>query len=255
MPEVATVVREVRPETDRAATLRLDLGGAPFPYRPGQYVTIDPRQFGALAGAIREREARRGWPEGPACFALSSDGTDPGTLEITLKDSGTGALLAPWLLREARAGLGIAVAGPGGRYCLPEAPPPGIEGFLHVCAGSGVAPNRGMIRHALARGWPQRHLLLLQDRSEEEVLFKAEWPDLLARHPGRFRIRHAFSRAEPLGEEVARSGMEGWLDPARSIAWVCGPGASRDGRVSFLARWRGLLLALGFASESIRSEP
>ncbi|MFN3487061.1 MAG: hypothetical protein ACK44W_16470, partial [Planctomycetota bacterium] len=55
----------MRPETPDAATLRLDLGGAPFPYRPGQYIEIDPHQFPELAAEIARREEARGMLEPP----------------------------------------------------------------------------------------------------------------------------------------------------------------------------------------------
>ena len=64
MDHFVTTVREVQPETPDAVTLRLDLCGVRFAYRPGQYVTIDPRQFDAL------REANLS----PGCYSLSSDG-------------------------------------------------------------------------------------------------------------------------------------------------------------------------------------
>src|SRR5438105_1282542 len=45
MPEVTTTVAKVSRETPDAVTLRLDLAGATFLYRPGQYIEIDPHQF------------------------------------------------------------------------------------------------------------------------------------------------------------------------------------------------------------------
>ena len=115
-----TTLSEVRRESADASTLRLDLGGAPFEYRPGQYVMISPHQFEALGPAIREREEARGKKEGPGYFSLSSDATDARAVEITVKArSSTATPLPHFLAREARPGLKIELTGPGGRYALP----------------------------------------------------------------------------------------------------------------------------------------
>ncbi len=266
----------VRPEAPGAATLRLDLGNESFPYRPGQYVEIDPHQFPELGAEIARREEARGMPEPPRGFSLASDGLDPRFLEISVKEERRGTLpplLTPLLVRGLAPGREIVLRGPFGSYGLPEAPPEGITGFLHLCAGSGVAPNRGMIRHALGRGWPQRHLLILQNRAEEDVFYQDEWPALRARHPDRFRLRLLFSRTrgERATVELVRSEMEGFLDPAASLAFVCGPNRPREAagpdgsrrrEPGFCDLWcgpprrrqEGLLARLGFTPERIRTE-
>jgi ferredoxin-NADP reductase len=238
-----TTLSAVLPQTPSAATLRLDLGGAAFPYRPGQYVTLDPRQFEALAPAIAAREAERGKREGLAYFSLSSDGLDPASIEITVKDAG--GVLAPFLVREARPGLKVSVGAAAGGYVLPE-PEAGVDGCLHLCAGSGVAPNRGILRHALGRGDPRRHLLVLQDRAPEEVLFRSDWEELKASHADRFRVRHVYSRSagERIDEALLRREMGAYLDPARTVALICGPGRGK-GRPGFVDDWRARLAAMG----------
>src|SRR5262245_31438802 len=205
---IQTTVAGTRRESPQAVTLRLDLAGAPFEYRPGQYVTIDPYQFEALGPALREREATRGKREGLGYFSLSSDATDAGQVEITVKAPPAGPPLPQYLVRDVRPGQRLAFQGPAGRYCLPASPPADVKGFLHLCAGSGVAPNRGMIRHALAKGWPQVHVLVLQERSEEDVLFRDEWRDLLARHASKLRIRSVFSsKKEYVSREILGEAM------------------------------------------------
>ena len=270
MPEVTATVAERRPETSDAATLKLDLGGAPFAYRPGQYVEIDPHQFPELAERIAALEAAKGMPESPRGFSLSSDGSDPRFLEISVKAEKGGtypAVLSPWLVREARPGLRITLTGPRGKYCLPDSPP-AATGFLHVCAGSGVAPNRGMIRDALRRGWPQKHLLVLQNRSEADVFYRAEWPALASSHPGLLKVRHVFSvsAGEHVSADLVRREMEGFLDPASSMALVCGPNRPREGaggrEPGFCELWcgnprrkvDGFLARLGFTPDRVLTE-
>jgi ferredoxin-NADP reductase len=259
MGEIRTTLREKKVETPAAVTLRLDLDGAPFEYRPGQYIMIDPHQFEELGPEIREREAQRGKPLGPGYFSLSSDATDPMTLEITVKIPGEGppAMLPTFLVRRLQEGRAVTVQGPAGKYHLPEEPPAGISGFLHLCAGGAVAPNRGMIRHALARNWPQRHLLLVQDRSEHDALFRREFEDLVRQHPDALRVRHLHTRSkqQALSAERIRSEAAGFVELGACWAFVCGPNHPRPDGPGFVDRVRAMLSAtLGFTPERIRTE-
>jgi ferredoxin-NADP reductase len=275
MAEVTVTVAEVRRETADAATLKLDLGGEAFPYRPGQYIEIDPHQFPELAEQIASLEAAKGMPESPRGFSLSSDGSDPRFLEITVKEEKGGKfppVVSPWFVRQAAPGRKIALSGPNGTYGLPETPP-AATGFLHLCAGSGVAPNRGMIRYALGRGWPQRHLLVLQNRTEADVFYRGEWPELMKRHEGRLKVRHVWSvtSKEHVSVDLVRKEMAGFLEGGTSMALVCGPNRPRevvgpDGakcrEPGFCELWcgnprkkvDGFLAQLGFTPDRIRTE-
>jgi 3-ketosteroid 9alpha-monooxygenase subunit B len=256
--DVHAVLRELRRESADAGTLRLDLQGTPFPYRAGQYVLVDPHQFDDLADEIRVREAQRGKPLGPGYFSLSSDALDPSVLEITVKVSPSAppGLLPAFLLRLV-PGRWVWIRGPGGSYGLPEEPPPGITGFLHLCAGSGIAPNRGMIRHALGRGWPQKHLLLQQDRTASDILFRSEWALLSEKHPEQFRVRHILSgdEREYIHSELLRRLAGGFLDLHETWAFICGPNTPRPDGTGFVDRTREMLKsAFGFSAEHIRAE-
>lgn len=259
MAEVTTTVRDLRTESPSAATVRLDLGGAAFPYRPGQYITIDPHQFEDLAAEIREKETQRGKPLGPGYFSLSSDGLDPTLLEFTVKlpVDGPPSMLPKYLMAGLHEGRKVRVAGPGGKYGLPDSPPADVSGFLHICAGSGVAPNRGMIRHALTRKWPQRHLLLVQDREEPDALFRREFGDLAARHKDGFRFRHFFTRSTPdrISAQAIRDAASGYLDFGSTWAFICGPNTARPDGPGFVDRIRQLLVAeFGLPGDRIRTE-
>jgi len=245
-------VRSVRPEGPEAVTLRLEVEG--FRYRPGQHLRIDPWQFEALGPRLREREAARGRKDGASYFSISSDGLEDRVVEFTPRRprDGREALVAVHLVREARPGMTISLEGPGGAYCLPEESPPGVDRFVHVCAGSGVAPNRGMIRHAIGRGWPQRHLLVLQERGPEDVLFGRDWEEL-GRDP-RFRLRTLFSKkgGEYLSEGLLR--RETGAEVSAAIGLVSGPNETRDGRPGFCDHAVACLRALGIPAGRILRE-
>ncbi|HVR87457.1 MAG TPA: oxidoreductase, partial [Planctomycetota bacterium] len=192
-------------------TLRLNLGDTPFPYRPGQYIEIDPHQFEELASTLGQLEAEKGMPETPRAFSLCSDASESRFLEISVKEEKQARyvpVLTPFLVRRLARGRRISITGPSGRYCMPEEPPP-TASFLHLCAGSGVSPNRGMIRYALGREWPQKHLLILQNRTEKDIFYRDEWSAISAQHGDRFRIRHVLSApgGEHVTPDIVRSAM------------------------------------------------
>lgn len=274
--EIETVVSEVHRETPDAVTVRLDLQGTPFRYKAGQSIEIDPHQFRDLADRLDEAEAAKGLPESPRRYSLCSDPSDPGFLEISVKEDRGGRfppVLSPWIVRRIKAGQAVRIAGPFGGYHLPDHPPETRSGFLHLCAGSGVAPNRGMIRHALGRGWPHRHLLILQNRTESDIFYHDEWEELVRRHPDRLKVRHVFSvpQGQHVDVELLHREMEGFLEGSSAQAMVCGPNrarefvGSRGTRIrfpGFCELWcgnprrnaEGLLLQVGFTPDRILTE-
>lgn len=252
MQNAEAVLRRRRRETASAATLELEFRGPGFAYRPGQHLRIDPHQFTALVGPLADRAAKRGKPEGPAYFAISSDGLSDGVLEITVKlGRPGGSPITNWLLEGLPEGGSIRLEGAGGSYGYPDPLPADVDAFVHVCAGSGVAPDRGMIRHALAKGWAQRQLLILQERGPADVIFAREWEELGA--DGRFRFRPLYSsEGRRVSTELVREALAGCADPARSIAFVCGPNEPREGRPGWADQATRALSEAGFAPDRIR---
>ncbi|HYE99171.1 MAG TPA: hypothetical protein VEJ18_09690, partial [Planctomycetota bacterium] len=178
-------------------------------------------------------------------------------VEVTVKvvPKAAGSPLPPFLLERARPGLEIRLGPAAGRYVYPEPLPEGIRGVVHVCAGSGAAPNRGLIRCALGRGWPLRHLLVLQDRLPQDVLYRGEWPDLEARYPDRFRLRvRLSSRGEYVDAADLAVALGGWLEPTAVLAFVCGPNYPRASAPGFVDLARRELAAAGIPPDRIRWE-
>ena len=248
---------EVRAQTPTSATLAFSAPG--FTHRPGQWIRIDPAQFVELGEALRARAERRGKPEGPAYFSTSSDGLTPGRVEITVKrpEAPDASPLPAHLIRGLQPGRKVSIDGPGGSYGYPEPLPAGLAGVIHVCAGSGVAPNRGLIRHALGKGWPLKHLLILQDRTPETRLFRAEWEELEASDPDRFRLRGVHSRtgdAEYVSAGLIEEAARGYVDPAAALGLVCGPNAPRGGSPGFCDLAKASLREAGVPAERIRGE-
>lgn len=221
----------VSPATPRAVHVRLRLD-APFAFQPGQAALIGThgvegrRPYSIAVGP--EEAARTGTLE--FLIGIGSDGT-PGPH-----------------LRHMDAGARVDVDGPLGTFTFPAAP--AERSFLFVAGGSGIAPLRSMLHHALAvdRGWQVS--LAYSARLPEELAFDAELRTLAessglhyyataTRHTGdgwsggRTRIDRAL-----LAQCVA--------DPA-TLCFVCGP----ESLVHDVPR---LLRELGVAGDRIRVE-
>lgn len=273
---LTTTVSAVTHETYNVATVRMDLGGQTFDYKPGQAVNIDPNQFAALADLIQLHEAKTGQPVMPRAFSLSSNPLEKGFIEITVKEEENHdlpPLLSPYFVHRLKEGEKITIMGPFGLYTLPDAPDPAVTGFIHICAGSGVAPNRGIMKYALSKGLPQKHVLFYQNRTPNDIIFRREWGQLERHYAGQVKIVHVISRPQAgkekwygrtgyVNEDLIRAELEGMFDLAGAMAFVCGPNRPRDGGPGFLDKYAGnkrknqigLLGRLGLPFERIRTE-
>src|SRR5262245_56174141 len=120
-------INDVLPATPRARVVRIDLGGASFPYAPGQAVFIakhgpDRRRPYSTASAPEDVE-RDGWLE--LLVGVDADGRPGPHLELD-------------------AGTLVDIEGPIGRFTFPAAPDE--ERFVFIAGGTGIAPLRSMLR-------------------------------------------------------------------------------------------------------------
>ena len=122
-------IREVLPSTPRAAVVRISLEGSAFPYLPGQALLVGshghPRRPYSIADA--PAQARR-----DDCLELL----------VGLDADG---LAGPHLMLES--GRLVDLEGPIGNFTFPEHP--AERRFLFIAGGTGIAPLRSMLRHAL----------------------------------------------------------------------------------------------------------
>ena len=221
----------VRPEAPRTATIRLSLD-EPFGFRPGQAILIDPSQFG-----------KSGKPRG---FSCASHPGEKEFVEITVKAAG--GVLAPYLIEKLRKGDKVEFTGPIGTLTLPDSIPEGIAGAVHVAAGSGVVPIRSIIRHSLHEQSGLRHLLFLQNRTEEDIIYRGEWRSMEMKHPELLKVVHALSHERKyLDLAVIGRGMEEFLTAGECLAFVCGP-------KGFLESVLGVLIDLGIPRERVIRE-
>ena len=234
MPTTGLVlpVGSVRQVTTRERVVTLDLGGRPFPFVAGQVVEL---------GTTDQPERK---PYSIACSPGQMQRS--GVLEFLIQfehDRG----VSPHLL-DLVPGRLIGAGAPAGTFTWP--PHPHRRHVLFVAGGTGIAPIRSMIAHALEEGYPGRLVLVYSVRSERDLAFADEfaaWADA-----GRVAFRTLVTR----GETSSPATWRGRLDRTRlatlvtdpeTLCYLCGP-------ESLLEEVPAMLGELGVARSRIRVE-
>jgi ferredoxin-NADP reductase len=224
-------IREIVPATPRARIVRIELGDRPFPYRAGQALLVashghQRRRPYSIAAAPEDAERER-------CLEL--------LVAVDAADSpGPHLALEPGSL--------VDVEGPLGRFTFPDAPDE--RRFLFIAGGTGIAPLRAMLRHAIGRrDW--QIALFYSARTPEEFAYETELRQLA--RAGRIEFRQTVTREVGPGGWSGTRGRIGEADlgplvhdPA-TLCFVCGPPALVDDMPAVLER-------LGVARLRIRIE-
>jgi NAD(P)H-flavin reductase len=225
-------IREVLRATPRARILRLRLDphGQPFDYAPGQAVLVgthgQPKRRPYSIAAAPEDMRRDGWLE--LLIGVERDG-QPGD-HLTLA-----------------AGALVDVEGPLGSFTFPAAP---VERrFVFIAGGTGIAPLRAMLRHALVI--PHRDIgLFYSARTPDEFAYEEELRTLA--EAGSIVLRQTVTRANNRDWSGARGRLDRAAlselvhDPA-TLCFVCGPPA-------LVAEMPAHLTELGITRDRIRIE-
>jgi ferredoxin-NADP reductase len=224
-------VRENLAVTRRARLLRLDLQGRPFAFRAGQAVLAglhgQPVRRPYSIASAPEETARDGWLE--LLVQIEEDGRVPAHLP-----EGVGALMD--------------VEGPIGSFGFPDDPPE--RSFLFVAGGTGIAPLRAMLHHALAARPDATIGVLYSARAADEFAYEEELRGLAAR--GRIRLRQTVTRAAapawttPPGR-IDRAMLASMLPGPETRCFVCGP-------ESLVQQIPALLQELGVTPERIHTD-
>ena len=224
-------ISEVVNATPRAKVVRLDLGDQKFPYLPGQALLIaahgcEPRRPYSIAGAPEDAERER-YLE--LLVGVDADGS-PGTHLILER------------------GAFVDVEGPLGRFTFP--PRPEEDRFVFIAGGTGIAPLRAMLRHALHE--PHRHIgLFYSARTPNDFAYEGEFQSLA--REGRIELRQTVTREVASPEwsgtrgRIGREQLAPLIHDRATMCFICGPPAL----VEDMPR---VLDELGIARERIRIE-
>ena len=200
-------IREAIAATPRAHIIKLDLEGQSFPYLAGQAAYLQPQ------GAEKRR---------PYSIASAPEETaQHGLIEFLVQTGSDGSSgLTPDLVRP---GTPVAINGPLGSFTFPAHPRE--RRFVFIAGGTGIAPLRAMLHHALAI--PHREVgVFYSARTPDEFAYQDELRALAA--SGRIELRQTVTRT--VGDQW--SGARGRIDRAElqrlihdpeTLCFVCGP--------------------------------
>jgi ferredoxin-NADP reductase len=229
---LATEVVDAVQETPRVRTLVLDAEGWQG-HRAGQHVDV---RLTAEDGYQAERS-----------YSIASA---PGqALALTVERLEDGEV-SPYFVDEVRERDRFELRGPIGGYFVWDG---GVGPLLLVGGGSGVVPLMSMIRHRAASGDETPVRLLYSSRTYEDVIYRAELDELVAREDG-FEAFQTLTRSQPEGW----GGYSRRVDVAmlRDVAWPAHeqPRVFVCGSTRFVDAAADGLLELGYEPGWIRTE-
>jgi len=222
-------IRDGLPATPRARIVRLELGGALFDYTAGQAVLV-------------------GVPDGPkrpySVAASPEESRRDGCLELLV---GVDANGTPGPHLPLERGRVVDVNGPLGTFTFP--PAPAERQFIFIAGGTGIAPLRAMLHHALVI--PHNQIgLLYSARTPDEFAYENELRALAL--DGRIELRQTVTRMVddtwngPRGR-IGRAELRPLVHNPATLCFICGPPA-------LVAEMSTLLADLGIARSRIRVE-
>ena len=195
-----------------------------------------------MVGAHGQDERR---PYSIACSPERASEIDAIELLIALESGGD---LGSNLSGAARGRL-VDIEGPMGAFTFPATT--GLPWLLFVAGGSGIAPLRAMLDHALRLHRSPKISFLYSARRGDEFAFIDELRQHAAN--GRIELHQTVTRDESGAWEgrrgrIGRSHFEAVVHaPAATLCFVCGPGALVQESVSTLGE-------LGVPGAQIRTE-
>jgi ferredoxin-NADP reductase len=227
-------VIEVVPETPRTKSLALEVSGWEG-HRADQHVDV---RLTAEDGYQAQRS-----------YSIASAPEDQKlVLTVDRLDDGE---VSPYLTDVLMAGDKLELRGPIGGYFTWEAKDGGP--LLLVGGGSGVVPLMAMIRHRAAADSGVLVRLLYSSRSYEEIIYREELEDLVARDDS-LEVIHTLTRSTPEGwsgyHRRIDAGMLAevtWSPDESPLAFVCGP-------TSFVEGVANALVSLGQDPAGVRTE-
>ncbi|HEY8550442.1 MAG TPA: hypothetical protein VIL35_10835 [Vicinamibacterales bacterium] len=277
---IPVVVADVVQETADTVTLLLDAGDDPRDYKAGQYVSIDPHQFRAIAGYTAYFEDAKGRKEPPRAYSMCSTPDEP-YLAITIKEelyergkTKYPPLLSPFLVHHPLKGARMEVTGYAGGYHLPPDLADRTDHVVHLCAGSGSVPNVSMLKWALRHEPKVRHTFIYSNKTWNDIIYRDLLASLEAEHPKQLRVVHALTREPetfPYTDRVLRGRVNPELiarlvgDPKACMFFACGPAvtvwekraAKAEGREPaprFMESIHAAMQALGIPKEQFKEE-
>jgi ferredoxin-NADP reductase len=196
-------VKAVRRQTARSVTLTLRPNRAWAGFEAGQYVAVGVE----IDGVRRTRT-----------YSPASSGHRDRELELTVTEH-PGGLVSSHLLRGARPGSIVHLAGARGLFTLPTPRP---ERIVLISGGSGITPVLSMLRTLIDEGHDGEISFLHFARTQADWLYEPEVRALASRHPG-LRVTYVTTRGADARRLDAAALGTAMADLSGATAAVCGP--------------------------------
>jgi phenol hydroxylase P5 protein len=167
------------------------------------------REMGFNAGQYLKFQvpARDGLPAVDRTWSIASPPTEARRLEFHIRNVPGGRGTDGWVFAGLTPGDTVAVSGPYGRFVLKT---DDDRHAILVGGGTGLAPLKSMIRHALEDGAYSGHLTLYQGARSREWLYDVEaFRALAEKYPDQFTYRPCLSEetAEDCGTDAEAYGF------------------------------------------------
>ena len=210
MSDLVLRVRSVRRATPTSRIVRVALDGLPFHYAPGQVASIGPPGVSELI---------------PYSLASAPEETARhDCIEFLIKVDAAGRWGTHF--EPLRRGSRLAVRGPSGLFVFPDHPRE--RRFLFIAGGTGIAPLRSMIRHAVISKIPGRLSLLYSARTPRDFAYLSELRsmargselELSLAATREFTPRWRGDRGRIVVSKIATL-----IDDPATLCFVCGPAA------------------------------
>jgi phenol hydroxylase P5 protein len=157
-------------------------------------------------------------------YSIASLPTEKRLLEFHIRRTAGGVATDGWIFRSLAVGDQMSVSGPYGRFVLHVGDD---RPAVLVAGGTGLAPIKSMIRHALENNAYDGHLTLYQGARTQEWLYDVEEFQRLEReYPDSFTYRPCLSEetAEGFSSGLVTAVIEMENDTLRGYAgYLCGP--------------------------------
>jgi len=195
-------VIKIKEETKDTKTFTLSLKSSELNFLPGQFIMV--------WSEIEGKEVKRP-------FSISSSPEDE-YVEITIKEEANG-YFSKHSCQDVKEGHNFKVKGPYGSFIYNGEDKP----LLIIAAGSGIAPMRSIIKHALEKGNENKISLLDSNKTEEDIIFKEELEELEKKHEN-FKIYNHITRQEAWEGRQHRINEEDCKEclTEETICYVCG---------------------------------
>jgi ferredoxin-NADP reductase len=242
-------VVEVAQETHDTVTLylaKVEDDGEPWEYKAGQFCTVRPHEFPALAQMVTYFEEVKGKREPARAYSLATAPHEP-YVGITIKEehyepgeTKYPPLLSPFLVYSTPVGERFTIQGFGGPYVWPDDLEDRTDQVVHLVSGSGSVPNFALLKDALHRDLSVRHTWIYGNKTWDDVIFRDALAEIAARHPDRLEIVHCITREDdptvhgPTCRKgrVSRAHLEELIpDLSRAEFYVCGAGITKWDRL------------------------